>query len=146
MMQKTIYAKAFRLQTALAHPLALSLRGHSGRKTFQHCKLLSLLLSNNPAGRNAAMVPPNPGLSHLCLLPPFYSPLLFPRLLFPHSSLLGPDAQDRPGYQRTKHTSQVNPNPISTCLCLSQVFILAGGLYSHQTLRPVTAAPQDEVS
>lgn len=74
MMQTTIYAKAFRLQTALAHPLALSLRGHSRRKTFQRCKLLSLLLSNNPVGRNAAIGSPQPQAEPS--LPPstFFSP------------------------------------------------------------------------
>jgi len=55
MVQTTVYAMAFRLQTVIAHPLALSLTGHGGRKTFHRCKLLSLLLSNNPAGRNAAV-------------------------------------------------------------------------------------------
>lgn len=56
-------------------------------------------------------------------------------------------AQDRPGHQRTKHISQVSPwIPIRSYLGLAQELILAGGSYSHQTLKAVTAGPQDVVS
>lgn len=93
------------------------------------------------------LVHPNARLAKPSQPPTTFSPLPH----FPGSSVLtlSPDGQDRHGYQRTKHTSQVSPwIPISSYLGLTQRLreILADGLYSHQTLKSATAAPQDEVS
>lgn len=90
-------------------------------------------------------VHPKARLSHLCLLPHFL-PLVSQA---PLSSLISAWVQIfRTGLDTRRQNKPVRSVPGSH----QQLFgshsgaYLAGGLYNHQTLRPVAAAPQDEVS
>lgn len=81
------------------------------------------------------MVHPNTRLSHPCLLPPFFFPLLFPRLPFPHSSLPASRYLGHTWIPKDKtHRSCQSLDPISSYLGLTQGLILA--LVAYTATKP----------